>query len=147
MKNFDVLLSELSASAENICSQAQRSKWDGESWSPTIILGHLFDVDNEVWMYRFTLLRQAKEKGLEPPQLEWWEPDPEITVHRYGSESLQVSLERFHKSRKEMVEYLIDLSIDDREASAHHATFGKITIESMLQIILDHDAEHLGSLI
>ena len=146
MKNFESLVSELSTSAENICLQAQKRNWDGEGWSPAIILGHLFDVDNEVWMFRFHALLQAKRDGLEPPQLAWWEPDPEITVHRYGSENLQRSLERFRKSRNDMVNFLSALRIDDRDASAQHETFGAITIESMLQIILDHDAEHLRSL-
>jgi hypothetical protein len=45
-----------------------------------------------------------------------------------------------------MVSYLTNLSVQERAAAAQHRTFGSITIESMLQVILDHDKEHQASL-
>ncbi|CAB4785412.1 MAG: hypothetical protein F2718_07610 [Actinobacteria bacterium] len=38
------------------------------------------------------------------------------------------------------------LSVNERSATAEHKTFGAITIETLLQIILDHDQEHRASL-
>jgi hypothetical protein len=45
-----------------------------------------------------------------------------------------------------MTAYLTGLSEHERTATAEHRTFGLITIESMLQVILDHDKEHQASL-
>jgi hypothetical protein len=45
-----------------------------------------------------------------------------------------------------MQNYLVGLSENERRAAAQHKTFGTITIESMLQVILDHDEEHRASL-
>jgi hypothetical protein len=50
-------------------------------------------------------------------------------------------------SRESMVSYLKNLSTTERSATAEHRTFGLITIESMLQVILDHDKEHQVSLL
>jgi hypothetical protein len=41
-----------------------------------------------------------------------------------------------------MAVFLKSLTEAERNAPAIHKTFGTITIESMLQVILNHDEEH-----
>jgi len=149
MANFETQLVALIDSAKEICDVAEKSgrsdQFDGSEWTPAIILGHIVDVDKEVWMARFEMMRQAQATGAPIPQLQWWEPDPLITAEKYSSQSFSDARKNLLASRENMIAYLKNLSVQERVAAAEHRTFGLITIESMLQVILDHDKEHQAS--
>lgn len=145
MSDFDSQLISLIDSARLTCDRADKAIWNGDGWTPVIILGHLVDVDQEVWLARFRLMVEAMHKAESAPQLEWWEPDPVRTAEKYSVFSLAQIRQDLIASREGMVSYLRALPSTERLASADHRTFGKITIESMLQVILDHDAEHRQS--
>ena len=150
MANFESQLIALIDSANEICGVAGKSgrsnEFDGSEWTPAIILGHIVDVDKEVWMARFELMRQAQSSGAPIPQLQWWEPDPVTTAEKYSKQSFEQARTNLISSREKMIAYLKGLSATERDAAAEHRTFGLITIESMLQVILDHDKEHQASL-
>ncbi len=150
MANFESQLIALIDSANEICGVAEKSgrsnEFDGSEWTPAIILGHIVDVDKEVWMARFELMRQAQSSGAPIPQLQWWEPDPVTTAEKYSKQSFEQARTNLISSREKMIAYLKGLSATERDAAAEHRTFGLITIESMLQVILDHDKEHQASL-
>ena len=150
MANFESQLTALIDSANEICDVAEKSgrsdQFNGSEWTPAIILGHLVDVDKEVWMARFQLMQQAQASGAPIPQLQWWEPDPVVTAEKYSTQSFVEARAKLIASRKNMIDYLTDLSAHERAASAEHRTFGLISIESMLQVILNHDKEHQASL-
>lgn len=146
MPTFDEQLKALNTSAVRICDEAGAISWNGEGWTPAIILGHIVDVDKEVWMARFQMMRDAKANGAPIPQLAWWEPDPVATAEKYADYSVSQSQQLLIDSRATMIEYLTGMPHEDRAAAAEHKTFGPITIESMLQVILDHDEEHRSSL-
>jgi hypothetical protein len=150
MANFESQLTALIDSANEICDVAEKSgrsdQFNGSEWTPAIILGHLVDVDKEVWMARFQLMQQAQASGASIPQLQWWEPDPVVTAEKYSTQSFVEARAKLIASRKNMIDYLTDLSAHERAASAEHRTFGLISIESMLQVILNHDKEHQASL-
>jgi hypothetical protein len=150
MANFESQLIALIDSANEICGVAEKSglsdQFNGTDWTPAIILGHLVDVDKEVWMARFELMRQAQISAAPIPKLQWWEPDAVITAEKYSQQSFEEARTKLLASRESMVSYLTNLSVQERAAAAQHRTFGSITIESMLQVILDHDKEHQASL-
>ncbi len=146
MADFDSQVKALRTSAQRICDEAGSIEWNGAGWTPAIILGHIVDVDKEVWMARFALMCDAMEKSLPLPQLAWWEPDPVETAEKYASFTIEAAQKYLIASRESMVTYLHALSQSARSASAQHKTFGAITIESMLQVILNHDEEHRLSL-
>ena len=150
MANFESQLIALIDSANEICGVAEKSgrsdQFNGTDWTPAIILGHLVDVDKEVWMARFELMRQAQISAAPIPKLQWWEPDPVVTAEKYSTQSFQEARIKLMASRESMVSYLKKLGVQERAAAAEHRTFGLITIESMLQVILDHDKEHQASL-
>ena len=146
MADFDSRLSELIESARLTCNRAKDANWNGEGWAPAIILGHLVDVDNEVWLSRFKLMVAARHKGESAPLLAWWEPDAKQTEEKYSAFSLAQAQQNLLASREEVVSFVRALPLADRSALAHHSNFGEITIESMLQVILDHDEEHRTSL-
>lgn len=145
MSDFNSQLVALIDSARLTCDRAVKAIWNGEGWTPAIILGHLVDVDQEVWLARFKLMVDAMHKAESAPQLEWWEPDSAQTAEKYSVFSLTQIQQDLMASREGIVSYLRALPSIDRLATADHRTFGKITIESMLQIILDHDEEHRES--
>jgi hypothetical protein len=150
MSNFETQLIALIDSAKEICDTAEKSgrsdEFNGSEWTPAIILGHIVDVDKEVWMARFELMRQAQLSGAPAPRFQWWEPDAVITAEKYSAQSFQEARTKLLASRESMVTYLKNLSVHERSAPAQHRTFGLITIESMLQVILDHDKEHQASI-
>ena len=146
MTTFESQLISIADSTQSLCAQAEVAGFSGTGWTPAIILGHIVDVNEEVWMARFAMMRDALHSGQEPPQLTWWEPDGEKTAEKYAKYSVADSVALLRKSRNEMSIFLKSLSVADRGASARHKTFGTITIESMLQIILNHDEEHRASI-
>jgi hypothetical protein len=150
MANFESQLIALIDSANEICGVAEKSgrsdQFDGSEWTPAIILGHIVDVDKEVWMARFEMMRQAQSTDAPIPQLQWWEPDAVVTAEKYATQSFEEARTKLLSSREKMVAYLTGLTEHERTAAAEHRTFGLITIESMLQVILDHDKEHQASL-
>jgi hypothetical protein len=91
-------------------------------------------------------MRQAQLSGAPAPRFQWWEPDAVITAEKYSAQSFQEARTKLLASRESMVSYLKNLSVHERSAAAQHSTFGLITIESMLQVILDHDKEHQASI-
>ena len=146
MPTFENQVVALIQSAHAICESAQNCNWDGHGWGPGIILGHILDVDNEVWMPRFEMMRIAMNSKAATPQLSWWEPDAVETEKKYEAISLDTAKSNLLVSRNSMKDYLMGLSVNERSATAEHKTFGAITIETLLQIILDHDQEHRASL-
>ena len=142
MSNFESQLNALTESTDRITTSAMECRFSGEGWAPAITIGHISDVDTQVWMARFELMVNALRTGQAPPALTWWEPDGEKTAATYADYSLDDSLALLHKSRKSMAVFLKSLTEVERNAPAIHKTFGTITIESMLQVILNHDEEH-----
>ena len=132
-------------SAKSLCDQAEKADFSGEGWNPTTVIGHIVDVDNEVWMARFELMLRAFASSEPPVQFSSWEPDPVITIERYSTYSLEQTQTALMDSRTRMVTFLAGLTGAERQAPAIHKTFGTITIESMLRVILNHDDEHAKS--
>lgn len=142
MNNFETQLIALTESTDRLTKSATACTFSGEGWAPAITIGHISDVDTEVWMARFELMVNAQRTGQAPPALAWWEPDGEKTAATYAGYSLDESLALLHKSRDSMAVFLKSLTETERNAPANHKTFGTITIETMLQVILNHDEEH-----
>ncbi len=142
MNNFESQLNALIESTDRLTKSATECSFSGEGWAPAITIGHISDVDIQVWMARFELMVNALRTGQAPPALAWWEPDGEKTAATYADYSLDESLALLHKSRDSMAVFLKSLTEAERNAPAIHKTFGEITIESMIQVILNHDEEH-----
>ena len=141
----DVLV-ELMASANRLAETANTAFSSDESWTPTTILGHVSDVDEQVWHARIHLMVNALHKGLPTPSLMWWEPDAAATELKYRDFSLDQAIARLFASRTAIIETLSNLSDEEWQASALHDTFGTLTVTLLPEKILLHDEEHLESL-
>lgn len=139
-------LTELMDSASRLAATAIESTQSLERWTPATILGHVSDVDEQVWHARIHLMVDAMHGGLPIPLLKWWEPDPGATELKYHDYSLEKAIAGLFTSRAAIIETLSSLADRDWEASAMHDTFGMLNVNSLPEKILLHDEEHLESL-
>ena len=80
-----VLMVELVMSIDRMIQSAQTAQEKqshlvipGE-WPAQVVLGHVSQVDEQVWMPRIAQMCQALEAGEKPPSFTWWEPDANAT--------------------------------------------------------------------
>lgn len=141
------ILERLLASAHAVIAASREAgpRPDTE-WPAHVVLGHLADVDVEVWRARVALMLGAQRAGLEPPSLAWWEPDAEQTRAHYTSWTLDETAATFLDGRRLLIADVQDLTDAELDASARHATYGIIDIRELLRIALRHDVEHAQSL-
>jgi hypothetical protein len=139
-------LTQLMDSVSRLAATASESSRSDEGWTPATILGHVSDVDEQVWHARIHLMVDAFHKGLPLPLLMWWEPDAQVTELKYRDVSIEKAMARLFQSRTAIIETLSALSEEEWHASAVHDTFGTITVSLLPEKILLHDEEHLESL-
>ena len=84
--NPGVLLVELIMSADRIITAAEAGKARSGEWNPATIVGHLTQVDEQVWMARIiTILDPTySERYPDGASFPWWEPDPVATEKKYA---------------------------------------------------------------
>ena len=136
---------ELIDSANHLVKVASVSVFNGSGWSPIVILGHVSDVDEQVWSVRIDSMVQAYRTEQSRPAFSWWEPDPHATQLKYEKYSLDDAITHLLTARNEIVRKLKGLDSEDWNASAKHATFGVLTLLGIVEQILVHDTEHLAS--
>lgn len=139
----DEILSVLSTSAERVIAAMKIApERAATEWSPAVVLGHLADVDEQVWQPRIALMVQALQAGSAPPKFAWWEPDSDGTLETYSGLSVAEAAAILRKARTQLVTVVATLSDADWFAKASHDTFGTIDIAGVLMEVLEHDAEH-----
>ena len=139
-------LIDLMDSAISLSETAIESPISDEGWTPVTIIGHVSDVDEQVWHARISLMIDAFHQGLPAPLLRWWEPDAAATELKYRDSSLEQAIARLFMTRAAMIQTLGRLTTDEWEASAMHDIFGKLTVTMLPQKVLSHDEEHFESL-
>ena len=137
---------ELIDSVNRLVQAASSATFNGVGWSPKVILGHVSDVDEQVWLGRINMMVQAHRAEQSRPAFSWWEPDPHATQLKYENFSLDDAITHLLSARNRLVGTLRNLNKEDWNASASHMTFGALTISGIVTQILVHDTEHLDSL-
>ena len=116
-------------------------------WTPATILGHVSQVDEQVWLVRIDQMVHAHRDGAVVPNYEWWEPDAEETAVTFEGVTLDDAAGLVMASRISILTKLRDLADEDWDARAIHATFGEIDVRGLVLEILAHDEEHRASLV
>lgn len=143
----DELIARIEASAEAIAAAARLAPPAAAgAWPPATIVGHLADVDAEVWNPRLGQMLVACRVGTAMPRFSWWEPDAAATAGRYARMPLEDAITLFLAGRAGIVTRLHGLSERDWAASARHDTFGLLDVAGLLRELLAHDDEHRASL-
>lgn len=142
-----VLLVELIMSADRMIQSAQKAQAIDGEWSPAVILGHVSQVDEQVWMPRIESMIDALAQGAAAPAFSWWEPDPKATEEKFAEFSLEDSSAELMAGRTRLVTFLRGFTPEQWAATGIHDTFGELDISGLLIEILRHDEEHRASLV
>jgi hypothetical protein len=133
----------LLASADVLVAAARRARTADGEWTPALNLGHLSQVDDEVWAPRIEQMVEARHRSLAAPSFSWWESAEGTTESRFADHSLDAAAAELLRSRRELVARLVALSDDDWTAIAHHDVFGVIDVVGLVREVLAHDHVHL----
>lgn len=116
-------------------------------WPAQVVLGHVSQVDEKLWIPRITQMCKAQVNGDQPPIFQWWEPDASATFERFKEMSLEQTSALAMSARTQLLSVVKDLTTEQWQASAQHEAFGLIDIAGLIIQILTHDEEHRASLI
>jgi hypothetical protein len=148
-----VLMVELVMSVDRMIQSAQTAAKSqshlpipGE-WPAQVVLGHVSQVDEQVWIPRIALMCQAQTDGAEPPSFPWWEPDANVTFDRFNEMSLEQASAAAMSARTQLLSAIKELTPEQWSARAQHEAFGEIDIAGLIIQILTHDEEHRASLV
>ena len=142
-----VLLVELVMSVDRLIQSAKVAKAKDGEWSPQVVLGHVSQVDSQVWLTRIKQMVNAQQAGDAEPSFAWWEPDPVETEKLFAGMSLDDVCALVLQSRTNLVSYLRALTPQQWQARAKHATFGSIDVGELIFQTLTHDEEHRASFV
>jgi hypothetical protein len=148
-----VLMVELVMSIDRMIQSAQTAQEKqthlvipGE-WPAQVVLGHVSQVDEQVWMPRIAKMCTAFAAGDEPPSFDWWEPDATATYERFKDMSLSEAAALAMSVRTQLLSVVKELTPELWTATAEHEAFGHIDIAGLIIQILTHDEEHRASLV
>lgn len=139
-------LEALTASVADLVRCAREASSVEGEWSPAVVLGHLSQVDDDVWLPRIEQMVDARRRGVGSPSFSWWESAPGSTEERFAGHSLGAAAAELRRSRGALVGRLSALSDDEWTAIAHHDVFGVVDVVGLVREILAHDREHLVGL-
>lgn len=148
-----VLMVELVMSIDRMIQSAQSARdrqnhlvIPGE-WPAQVVLGHVSQVDEQVWIPRIAQMCASLAAGGEPPSFAWWEPDATATYDRFIDMSLAEASALAMSVRTQFLSVVKELTADQWLATAEHEAFGQIDIAGLIIQVLTHDEEHRASLV
>lgn len=142
LDGYRELINEL-ASQPPLLKEAAESAGDpppGE-WGAAEILAHLAATEE-----LFLSKRLRPMMAETTPRLRLFGDPENERMNELRNRSWEENLETFGDSRGEIVSMLMSMTTGDWERSGIHDTEGEITIEQVIETILDHDTEHLNQL-
>lgn len=142
-----VLLVELVMSIDRMIETAKQAVIKDGEWTPATVLGHVSEVDAQVWQARVKLMVDAHSANQEEPSFAWWEPDPNETAEKFAEIALDEASAIAMQARTHLVAQLSALTDDQWQARAIHNTWGSITVAELIFHALEHDEEHRASFV
>ncbi len=135
-------------SADRVITAAQTAAHAEASgdWPPATIVGHLSQVDTEVWLPRIDQMVSGRQAGV-TPTFAWWEPDAQQTLQRFAEATADETGAQLLASRTSILHRLRELTDEDWGARAEHEAFGPLDMEGLLLQVLSHDEEHRASIL
>lgn len=108
-----------------------------EEWSFRYIAAHLATVERECHLQRVKRIAAGEQPYFESYFNTGWD------FSRYD---MKESLDEWVAARREIIEFVRALSEDERSLTGTHSAFGRITLLDVLEMMLEHDREHLRDL-
>jgi len=148
-----VLMVELVMSIDRMIQSAQAAAANqvhlaipGE-WPAQVVLGHVSQVDEQVWIPRIRQMSKAHDEGDENPSFVWWEPDASATFNRFHDVALEEVSALAMSARTQLLTAVKELTPEQWAATANHEAFGTIDVAGLIIQVLTHDEEHRASLV
>jgi len=113
---------------------AQRSN---EDWGPIEVIAHLADAE------RLSRQRIARMLAEDTPYFRAMNQIEMARAGDYASRTLEDVLDAFGRERAETVSLLMNLSPKDWTRTAIHETRNEISVEDIVEDLIEHDREHL----
>lgn len=110
-------------------------------WAALEILAHLRDVDSEVNHPRLDLLLSAENPFLPSQETDHWAEE-----RNYIEQDLPKVFSEFLRLRLGLLEKLEALTPEQWSRPARHSIFGPITLQGLVNLIAEHDRQHLSQL-
>ncbi|HEY8171482.1 MAG TPA: DinB family protein [Dehalococcoidia bacterium] len=130
------------ATATKGISEAQaRYRAADDEWCIKEIVGHLRDA-SQVYHKRLYMMSTQTDPILEP-----YDPDAFAKEHGYLDRSLDEMLREFAEFRGSTVSLLTSLVNWNWARSGQHLEDGRVSIRQLVEIMIDHEAEHLSDII
>jgi hypothetical protein len=150
-----VLMVELIMSIDRMIASAQKSgsrpeEWlqgSEDEWAASVVLGHIAQVDELVWLPRLKQMCIAAATGNPAPSFPYWEPDPEQTVARFQDQTIADVAAFAMSNRTSLLTFVKNLVPEQWSATAKHETLGEVDVRALLMQVLTHDEEHRASLV
>ncbi|MGB0387209.1 MAG: DinB family protein [Ardenticatenaceae bacterium] len=143
VKSRELLIKDVQASqrelSDLLLSVAEDQDWQPEpgEWSFRYIAGHMATVDKDAFLPRVSKIAAGIN-----PHFEYYLNDD----FNFGNLDLRYYIKEWATIRKVMVDFVSALPEEALSLTGTHARFGTLTVLDVLQIVLDHDREHIEHL-
>ena len=140
---MEQLISQLKASQKEIrlllASVSGDQDWqpDQNQWSFRFFAAHMSTVEKDCYQDRVVRIAEGEEPHFEAYFNTGWD---------FSDFDLMKSLNDWTVTRQEIIDFVNVLSEKELSFSGTHSEVGKITVLDVLQMMLDHDKEHLQAL-
>ena len=137
------LINKIQASQKELStlllSVADAQDWQPEpdEWSFRFIAGHMATVDKDCFFQRMSAIVAGLEPTFEHYLNDEW---------NFGHLDLTYYLKEWAATRQTLIEFVRALPEEAFLLTGTHNTFGTITVLDILQIMFDHDREHIEHL-
>jgi hypothetical protein len=140
------LLDRLASAPERLGLAAERTRAahaaaggpPAGEWSAREVVAHLVSVETTVWQARLDSLAADGT-----PSWTWTEPGPATGPE---TATLERASGRFAELRAATIARVAILDEAGWARAGIHATFGRLDVEGLLRVIVDHDEEHIAGL-
>lgn len=124
-------LREISSEAANAVARSN------ENWGAPEIIAHLVDIER---VYRGRIHEVLNQDSA---YLKAADPDALAREHDYASRDMAASIEEFSQERGETLSLLFNLALKDWEKTGIHYKHGEVSVEDLVERLIDHDKGHL----
>lgn len=144
-KTMDSILSLLPATPATLngmLNGLDAASWSlktaADDWSLTELICHLRDTEREIYHMQIGFFKEQGEPFIPRPDTSVWASQRDY-LHEDGA----LALKEFNEARRETVNLLRNIPVEEWERKARHAIFGPTNFLEVISFFADHDRMHI----